>query len=295
MKILLIGLAMINFDALWDFTKPQETEVKFRELLPMAESSGNEDYLLQLYTQVARAEGLQRKFLEGHFTLDSVANRLNRNTKTAEIRYNLERGRLFNSAKEKIKALPYFETAFSLALEAKEDSLAVDSAHMIAIAEPSPEKQLAWNERAVQIAENSPHAAAKAWLASLYNNIGWTLHDSGRFSEALAIFEKALLLREKKGESTSIRIAKWCIARTYRSLGRIEDAVTWQKSLEQELDKNSEKDGYVFEELGELYLLQKNIPESKKYFLLAYDELSKDQWLVANEANRLARIKELAK
>jgi len=45
-----------NFDSLWDFAQPAETETKFRALLPEIESNPSEH--AQLLTQIARAQGL---------------------------------------------------------------------------------------------------------------------------------------------------------------------------------------------------------------------------------------------
>lgn len=282
-----------EFDKLWDFNKPSETESKFREILPLTESSANLDYRLQLLTQIARTQGLQRKFDEAHKTLDGVEALLNKDTPVAAIRYNLERGRVFNSSKEKSKSISFFQKAFDLAKSVKQDNLAIDAAHMMAIAEATPNKQMEWNLKALELAEKSSDEKAQGWLGSLYNNIGWTYHDSGKLTEALEMFKKALDFREKKKDAISIRIAKWCMARTYRSLDQIDEALRIQKSLESEFDKLSEKDGYVFEELGELYLVKKMPSESQKYFALAYQELSKDEDFKVNEAKRLARLKEL--
>lgn len=282
-----------NFDKLWNFNNPAETETKFKDVLSSAEKSADLDYILQLKTQIARAEGLQRKFDEAHKTLNTIEKSLAKNTPVAEIRYNLERGRVFNSSKKKETALSFFLKAFDLAKEKKQDNLAVDAAHMIAIAEAKPEKQMEWNLKAIKLAEGSSDEKAQSWLGSLYNNIGWTYHDSGKYKEALDVFTKALAFREKKGEASTIRIAKWSIARANRSLNNLDESLKIQKALESEFDKLSEKDGYVFEELGELYLLKNMKADSKKYFALAYQELSKDDWFKANEAKRLERLKEL--
>ncbi len=212
----------------------------------------------------------------------------------AEIRFNLECGRVFNSSKMKPEALPFFLKGFDLSLASQQDNFAVDAAHMVAIAESTPEKQMEWNLKALFIAENSKDEKARNWLGSLYNNIGWTYHDSKKFNEAMDIFNKALIFRESKGEPGSIRIAKWCIARTHRSLNQLDEALKIQKALELEFSQGPQQDGYVFEELAEIYLLQNNKAESQKYFALAYDLLSQDEWFKANEATRLNRMKELS-
>src|SRR4051794_32155876 len=45
-----------DFDTLWDYAQPGETEERFRELLPAARASGDRNYHLQLLTQIARAQ-----------------------------------------------------------------------------------------------------------------------------------------------------------------------------------------------------------------------------------------------
>src|SRR3954466_12230924 len=59
-----------DFDKLWDYQHPAETETKFVELLPAAEKSRDVSYLAQLLTQLARAQGLQEKFDEAIKTLN---------------------------------------------------------------------------------------------------------------------------------------------------------------------------------------------------------------------------------
>ena len=85
--------ALPDFDSLWDYDRPRESERRFRELLPLAESAGDPSYHLQLLTQVARALGLQRRFDEAHRLLDLVEQRLEQRLATARVRYLLERGR----------------------------------------------------------------------------------------------------------------------------------------------------------------------------------------------------------
>jgi tetratricopeptide (TPR) repeat protein len=183
--------------------------------------------------------------------------------------------------------------AWELGVAHQQDFYAVDAAHMLAIVEP-PEKQLEWAEKAMSVAEKSRDERAWNWLGSLYNNTGWTYHDLGQYDKALEMFEKGLKFREEKKDEEGIRIAKWTIARTYRSLGRIEEALQIQRELEKEFDeKEIQQDGYVYEELGECLLLLKKEDEARKYFKLAYGLLSKNPWLSANQPARLQRLKEL--
>ncbi len=132
---------MPDFDKLWDYAHPDISERRFRELLPRALDSLDLSYLAQLLTQIARAEGLQRKFEDAHKTLDRVDKALPKTDGRTLIRYLLERGRVHNSSGSVDDAKRLFLQAFDLAVKSKEDFYAVDAAHMVAIVE-SPENQL---------------------------------------------------------------------------------------------------------------------------------------------------------
>lgn len=281
-----------DFDSLWDYNRPGKTEMKFRELLPA--STSNQSYHIQLLTQIARAEGLQRKFDEAHQTLDEAESLLTSDLTRARIRYLLERGRVLNSEGYPERARPFFQQAYERALASGEDFYAVDAAHMLAIVEPA-EQQLEWNLRAIELAEQSDDPRARKWLGSLLNNLGWTYHDAGRYETALDTFQKALQWREQQGDAETIRVARWCVARTLRSLKRIDEAHAIQTALLQEYEDTGEKSGHVYEELAECLHALGRDGEAQPYFAMAYEELSKDAWLVNNEAPRLQRLKTLGK
>lgn len=252
----------MDFDSLWDYENPAETEKRFRELLPAAQEASDNEYLLQLLTQIARAQGLQRYFNDAHQTLNQVEGK---GSPTVQIRYLLERGRVFNSSGSREKARQLFLQAYELALQANEDFYAVDAAHMLGIVESEPEAQLQWNEKAAALAEKSDNPRTRRWLGSLYNNMGWTHHDQGNYEKALEMFQQALIFRE--GNPRQIQIARWCIARTLRSLNRVEEALAIQRELNPE-------DGFVVEEIAECLLALGDETAALPYFKQAYEKLS---------------------
>jgi tetratricopeptide (TPR) repeat protein len=279
-----------DFDALWDYSRPEQTEAKFREIL--LQFPEDDPALLELLTQIARAQGLQRKFAHAHQTLDEVERRLGEVTSRPRIRYLLERGRVFNSSGEAEKARPYFDQALELSKRFGEDFYAVDALHMLAIVAP-PEQSLLLNLQAIQLAEASPEDRARNWLGSLYNNRGWAYHDMGDYASALETFEKGEAWQMAKGRLNESRIAAWCVARVLRSLGRVEEALSRQMALQAELQSVEEHDGFVFEEIGECLLALDRVEEARPYFLKAHDLLMQDEWLAEKEPERLRRLKEL--
>lgn len=284
-----------DFDSLWDYDHPGATERRFRELLPAALDSRDFPYLTQLLTQIARAEGLQRKFQDAHKTLDRVEKAMLKaeaDDKT-RVRYLLERGRVFNSSGKRDEARPLFLQALDLAAKSKDDFNAVDAAHMMAIVEPT-EKQSEWNLKALDIAENSADEKARKWTSSLYNNIGWTYFEQKQYEESLLMFEKAVEFREKEGDPNKIMIAKWCVAKSLRMIDHTEEALEMQRNLFEQYQAAGKKSGYVYEEIAECLTVMGQDQDAQGWFAAAYEELSKDPRL-ANEQDRLNRLKELGK
>jgi len=279
-----------DFDALWDYSHPDQTEAKFREtLLHIPEDA---PAFLELLTQIARAQGLQHKFEKSHQTLDQVERRLGDAASRVKVRYLLERGRVLNSSGHPDKAHAFFEQALDFAQQIAEDFYAVDALHMLAIISP-PGQSLDLNLRSIKLAESSGQERARNWLGSLYNDIGWSYHDIGDYASALEIFEKAEAWQRSHGRVSETRIAVWSVARTLRSLNRVEEALSKQIALKEEFETAGEVDGFVFEEIGECLLALKRGDEAQPYFAKAYEVLSKDEWLAEQESGRLLRLKEL--
>ena len=285
---------MTPYDKLWNYRDPSETEIKFRETLKETSVEKNLSEHLQLLTQIARAQGLQRKFEEAHQTLDEVGKQLTEQQNTEHIRYFLERGRVFNSSSNKRNAEVCFRSALDIAKNLNQDGYAVDAIHMLAIISP-PDASTALNEEAIVFAENSEQQQAKNWLGSLYNNLAWSYFDKGEYEKALSVFLRALQFREEKKSAYEIFLAKWSVARTLRALNRNDDALKVQLALLEEASNTGNHDGYVHEELAELFLLNNDKMKSTFHFEKAYELLSADPHLVQNERPRLDRMNALSK
>jgi len=263
---------------LWDFDQPNVSEQRFRAALRTATGSD----ALVLRTQLARALGLQRRFAEASAELDAVPEGGDALVRTYR---DLERGRVLNSSGDPGAARPYFLAALTEAQAAGLDHLAADAAHMMAIIEPG-EAQISWAERALGIASASADPRARRWIGSVSHNLGWTLHNLGRYDDALAAWQRALAFREEQGDPGPLHVAWWTVARGLRSLGRYDEALAIQQDLATKVDS----DGYVQEELGELMLAIGRPEEARAHFARAHEVLSRDEWLAGNEPVRLARL-----
>jgi tetratricopeptide (TPR) repeat protein len=187
----------------WDFDDLDATEARFRALRAEA------------LTQLARVQGLRQDYEGGDRLLDEVAE----NEARVRIRVDPERGRLRRSAGDKEAALPLFERAFAAAVEAGEEWLAGDAAHMAALAAPDREGFVAWTNRGLELAERSP--AAAYWAGPLLNNLGWEYFDGEEYEQALELFERALTVRERDPDNpAAIEHAREAVAEARRALGR---------------------------------------------------------------------------
>ncbi|HEA3087439.1 TPA: hypothetical protein RVR55_004072 [Aeromonas dhakensis] len=283
-----------DFMALWDYKDPTATALRFHALLPEARAAADLQYELELLTQIARTHSLQRQFAEAHQLLDEIEPRLTEATPRARLRALLERGRTFNSAGDKASARTLFEQAWQLGLKHKELYLAIDAAHMVAIAAPL-EEQSRWHQLAMELAERSQDPKVRGWLAPLYNNQGWTLFELGRLEEARQCQQKCLAWHEQHHNQAKAFIARWSLARLSRAQEQHEQARAELTQLKDDMAAaGAPEDGYVFEELGENALALDD-PAAAEYFARAWFLLSQDRWLKANEAERLARLKALGK
>jgi tetratricopeptide (TPR) repeat protein len=281
------GADVAAFDDLWNYDDPAATESVFRKLLPRVAALPDPSTALQLRTQIARTLGLQKKYGEAGALLDEVEQALPAAAPIVRIRYLLERGRLTSTSGDPAAARPLFEEAWEMGPGIGLDRFVVDAAHMVAIV--APEESRVWNERAMELAGRSSDPGARRWRGSLLNNLGWTCHDAGDYARALERFEEALVVRREQGQEPNIRAAQWCVARCLRSLGRLEEALAGQRSLEADAGEEG-PDGYVLEEIAECLLAQGQDDDARPYFRRAFAALSEDSWLPESEPARLERI-----
>jgi len=281
-----------ELDQLWDFDDLAGSEARFRALLPRAQRDEDGAYQAELLTQLARAQGLQRRFDDAAATLDDAERALRPGDRRGPIRLLLERGRLANTSAEPDRGRESFLAAWELAAASREDALAVDAAHMLGIVEP-PDEARSWNERAMTLARSSPDPGARRWIGSLANNMAWARHDAGDDDGAIELFELARDTWLADGRVDRARVARWSIARCLRSQGKLDHALAEQEALRVELEALGEADGYVFEELGECLLALGRGDEARPHFARAADLLAGDPSL-ADDPARLERLRSLA-
>lgn len=277
----------MDIDALWEYADPAASETRFRAALERAQ----DDDRLELLTQIARTFSLRRDFARAHALLDEVEPQLAAAGARPQVRYLLERGRSFNSAGERERARALFLQAWERGRAEKLEGLAVDAAHMVAITYGGSLDAVEWNRRGLAVARASQDAKARALIPAMLNNAAWDLHDLGRYTEALPLFEEALAAWTARQRPEQIRFARYAVGRCLRLLDRRDEALALQRALEAEYAAAGKPSGYVFEEIAELLDASGKRDEARPYFRRAAELLGRDEWLVKNEAARLARLR----
>ena len=246
----------LDLASLWDFGQPALSEQRFVTAL----ASASADDALILRTQIARSHGLRKDFAQARALLRELEPQMAGASAEASARFALELGRSYASAthdtvspEDKALARAAYEQALATARQGQLDGLAIDAIHMLAFVDTAPADQLKWAEAALTVVQTSSQPAAKRWEGSIRNNIGYALHQLGRYDEALTQFQQAKAIRVRGGDLEALRVADWMVAWTLRALVRHDEALAIQLRLEHERDAAGTPSRYVFEELAHLY------------------------------------------
>jgi tetratricopeptide (TPR) repeat protein len=275
-----------DFNKLWNFSQPAETEQRFLELLPAAEQFGDRSYHAQLLTQIARAQGLQNRFDDAHATLDCVEKLLTDNPILPRIRYCLERGRVFNTSGQRLAALPFFQQAHDIALGDNQMRYAIDAIHMLAIADPDPAKQIEWNLKGIAMAQANPDQ--RGWLWSLYNNIAESYAAAHGYQSALTYILKLIDYQKETGDPDIHTLKDQ--ARFLRLLNRPSESLAIIQPIHEKLAGDNKEDGWIEEELAETLFALNRSADAHPHFLKAYALLTADPWVQRHDSAKLTRL-----
>ncbi|MGH3133481.1 MAG: tetratricopeptide repeat protein [Gaiellaceae bacterium] len=276
--------------SLWDFDDLDATERRFRDRLA-AEADGGPR--AEVLTQIARVHGLRGDFDEGERVLEDAEASAGESP-AAQVRIDLERGRLRRSSGDRKAALPLFESAFEAASEAGELDLAADAAHMAALAAPDRDGFISWTARGLELVD-SADASVRYWLGPLLNNLGWEHYEAGAYDDALDAFERALRERERDPEqSEAIEIARYALGKTLRALERPAEAAAQLEHAVRWAEREGRPDGWFHEELAEDYAALGRTADAREQARHALELLPAADSTFDLDGERAARLRRLA-
>jgi tetratricopeptide (TPR) repeat protein len=237
-------------DRLWDFGDPAASEERFREAAD--DDSHPAHVRAVMTTQLARAVGIQGRADEALALLDEVGSRgipsddPERDAAEVRARVSIERGRILAASDRRAEAVPELTRGVREAALAGSNFLVLDALHMLALNDEGHEEE--WAAEGLDVLAGSRDPRVLRWGVALHNNLGWTMHDSGRAEAALAEFQLAVDAADRYGTTQQQHVARWSVARCLRTLGRNDEAL----ELQRELARARPDDPYVQSELAEL-------------------------------------------
>lgn len=253
--------AVVDVDALWNFADPAASEQRFRTALDTAQG----DDVLILRSQIARTYGLRGRFDDAHAELDAIARAADAAGAEPRVRVRLERGRTLRSAGRTVESRPYFQQAFDVADRAGLDVLATDALHMLALVADGLDARLQANQRALEHARRAADPLARRWEGPILNNLGNDLREAGRWAESLAMFRDSQAAYARSGRAGGVRLARWQVANVLRLMGRADEALALQLTLEDDLAAIGAPDPHVFDELALLHAARGDAARAAHY------------------------------
>ena len=237
-------------DRMWDFSDPAASEERFRGAPDDDTNSAHVRAVMA--TQLARALGIQGRGVEALAVLDGVVSEgissedAERDAAEVRARVAIERGRILAAAGRRVEALPELTSGVREGALAGSPFLVLDALHMLALNDVGHEEE--WAAEGFDVLAGSRDPRVLRWGVALHNNLGWTMHDTGRAEAALTQFQKAVDAADRYGTAEQQHVARWSVARCLRTLGRTDEAL----DLQRELARARPDDPYVQAELAAL-------------------------------------------
>jgi predicted enzyme related to lactoylglutathione lyase len=244
-----------------------------------AEEEGHQRVLVEALAQVARSHLKLNEKEEGRSWLERAGKAASPESPLGWSRFLGVRGRFEWKDEQLEEATATFREMYDYCLKHELHSRAVDAAHMVAITAPH-EEQIVWGKKGIEAAEEGN---LESWLGPLWNNLGWTYEEMGRYEESLEALLKAREYHWKLGSEMNKLIADWSVGHLYRKLERGKQAEAWMRSVlawsermyALEPDANAaEWIGHSCRELGELAIAANRQQEALKYLRRAKEKLA---------------------
>ncbi len=284
---------------------PVKIESALQELLPQALQLSDNSTYVQMLSQIALMQAVQKKFEQAHATLAIAQAACKSDDYQGLAGLTLEQGRVWQQQGDLVQAATYFHASYELSLAHNLDYHTINAAHMIAIIVPSVSDKIAWNLKALDLAEQTQDAKAHSWLAPLYNNLGQNYFDVHEYQKSLEHYQKALQLFEQDKKYSNTLFAQWTIGRCLRALQNYDQALILQQQLLSKMQKMAEQEkygmpeemfflvfGFVYEELAEIYAAQGDVSKSDDYARLALRYLESNEMFMTTSPERIERLHE---
>lgn len=214
-------------DALFQQRKYAEAQTLYQQAVEAARAAKNSEVLAESLAQAARCCLIQEQKEAGRPWLEQARAAAGEDRPLGWSRYLGVRGRFEWKDGKLAEATATFTAMYDYCRAHKLHDRAVDAAHMVALTAP-PDQQIVWAHKGIEAATE---AGQDGWLGPLWNNLGATLEDLGKFPESLAAYEQARHYHWKVGDEQAKLIADWAVGHAHRLNGNLDRATQWLRPV----------------------------------------------------------------
>ncbi len=222
-----------------------------------AEAAGRRSIQVEALAQVARCFSIQGQGERGESVLNRAAALARESEPLGWSRYRLVLGVYLRESGDRPRATETFMDLYEYCLGRGLHERAVNAAHMVATA-ADLETQLVWGRKGIAAAEAG---GFQDWLGPLWNNLGWTYDDLGRYEEALHALIRARAYHYSGGDDHAKLVADWSVGHAHRMVGELPIAREWMTDVyvraerryaQEPTPSRAEWVGHAARELGEI-------------------------------------------
>lgn len=192
-------------DSLFNSNEYEASRSIYMQAMDRAVKNKENSELTEAYAMIARTYLILDKTEEGRPWIQKAEKVGNSKEPLGWSRYLGVRGRFEWKDKELDKATATFKEMYNYCSERKLYERAIDAAHMVAIT-GKPEEQIEWGKKGIKEAEAGN---ITRWLGPLWNNLGATYEDMGKYKEALEAYLKAREYHWRYGDEKNKLVADW--------------------------------------------------------------------------------------
>ncbi len=281
-------------DSLFNSREYDASREIYRQAMDQAKANRENSQLTEAYAMIARTYLISDKKEEGRPWIKRAEEITNPQEPLGWSRYLGVRGRFEWQDNQLDKATETFKDMYRYCSEHKLHERAVDAAHMVAIT-GTKEEQIEWGRKGIKEAEEGK---VYRWLGPLWNNLGLTYEDMGKYKESLEAYLKAREYHWRYGDEKNKLIADWAVGHAYRLNGDNSNAERWLRPVLAWCERIDEVEfeGLTYREFGEIALSGANSGQALSYFLKAEEKLKRagmPEWDSAGFAKLQKRIAEL--
>lgn len=289
------GTVLEAADSLFRARDYDSALARYSQAAEMAERQADPSVRVEAISQMARVSLLTGNTEKGRVLLDQAREYGSEAEPMGWSRYLGVRGRFEWQAGDLATATATFEQMYRYCDTNGLWDRAVDAAHMLAIVSETPQGQIEWGRKGIELAEDYE---VHSWLGSLWNNLAATYYDMERYDSALTAYLQAREYHWRFSGEMGKLWADYSVGMTYRRLGENEKAASWLRPVLAWAERLEDHGaiGQACEDLGEVALAQGNKDEAvrllqrarQEYQRAGYDKSWTEVWEHIN--TRLAEV-----